>query len=131
MPKGKRTAPETLAEKADKLFTLRTHRLSIQQQADEIEKAEVALRKEIIETLEKSDSMTGVSGKLVRVSLAPKTVPQVEDWDEFYTYVKRHNAFDLLQRRLSDVAVRLRWQDNRTIPGVGSVLVQSLSINKL
>jgi hypothetical protein len=35
-----------------------------------------------------------------------------------YDYVRRNNAFELMQRRLSDTAVRDRWEAGQEIPGV-------------
>lgn len=114
---------------ADLLYTAREERLKAQKVVDELAKREAAIREHIINNLPKSD--TGASGKLARVSVVTKQVPQVKDWDEFYKHVKKTGQFDLMQRRVSDTAVKERWENGKVVPGVEAFGVVSVSINKL
>ena len=90
---------------------------------------EKALKEHIINNLPKSDS--GAAGKVARVSVVTKDVPQVKDWDAFYKYVSRTKSFDLLQRRLSDAAIKERWENKKQVPGVEAFTVVSVSLNKV
>ena len=60
---------------------------------DEVEAEEKALKEHIIQTLPKSEA-SGVAGKVARVTVVTKDVPQVKDWDAFYKYVSKTKSFD-------------------------------------
>src|SRR5574344_2166580 len=98
--KPKYKFPKAMGACADKLFELHNKRLAEQKKVDEIAAEESALKNHIIENLPKSEA-SGVAGKLARVTVVTKQVPQVKDWDLFYAYVKKNNAWDLMQRRLA------------------------------
>lgn len=119
-----------LAAKADLYYTKRQERLDLQKKVDDLEKAEKELKAELIDALRSQDA-TGVGGQLCRVTLVVKQVPQAVDWDEVWKYITRRKAYDLVQRRLSETAVRERWNDHVEIPGIVAFPVSDLSINKV
>lgn len=121
--------PKSLGACADLLFQLKTERLAAQKVADDIEADEKAIKAYIIDNLPKGD--TGASGKTHKVQTYVDTIPQSENWEEFYEYVKKNNAFDLLQRRLSDVAIRERIADGKKIPGIKMFPVVKVSLTKI
>lgn len=122
--------PKALGACADKLYQLRALRLAEQKKVDAIEAEESALREHIISTLPKSEA-SGVAGKVARVAVLTKTVAQVQDWDALYKYVARTKQFDLLQRRVSDAAVKARWEDGKAVPGVDKFNAVTVSVTKL
>lgn len=122
--------PKGLGACADLLFTLRAKRQVMQKEVDAVEAEEKALKEHLINSLPKSEA-SGVAGKLARVTIVTKEVPQVNDWDSFYKYVKKTDSFDLVQRRLADTAIKERWQEGKEVPGVGRFNVVSVSINKV
>jgi hypothetical protein len=122
--------PKALGACADKLFELRNKRLAEQKKVDEIAAEESALKNHIIENLPKSEA-SGVAGKLARVTVITKQVPQVKDWDAFYKYVKKTGSFDLMQKRLTDAAIKERWEAGKEVPGVEHFNAVSVSINKV
>lgn len=109
--------PKSLAACADLLYTTRQERLALQKQVDAMQAQETAIREHLINTLPKGEA-SGIAGKVARVSIVTKTSTRVEDWSEFYAYVKKNDAFDLLQRRLSNPAVMERLDDGEKVPGV-------------
>lgn len=121
--------PKTMGACADRLYAIRQKRLAAQKEVDAIESEEKALKDYIIDNLPKSD--TGASGKVARVSVGTKEIPTVEDWDVFYKYVARTKSFDLLQRRLSDSAIKERWENKKRVPGIGVFVNVVVSLNKL
>jgi hypothetical protein len=121
--------PKSMGACADMLFKIRDRRLEMKKVVDALEEEEKALKEHIINTLPKSD--TGAQGKTHRVSVVTKTIPQVKDWNEFYKYIKRTNNFDLLQRRLSETAVSEIWDTGKTVPGVSTFQVVSVSLTKI
>lgn len=122
--------PKAMGACADRLYELRQKRLEEQKKVDAIEAEEKALKEHIIQNLPKSEA-SGVAGKLARVTVVTKEIPQVEDWDAFYKYVKKTGNFDLMQRRLTDAAVKERWEAGKEIPGVKHFQAVSVSINKV
>ncbi len=122
--------PKTMGSCADRLYELRQKRLEMQKEVDAVAAEETALKNYIIETLPKSEA-SGVAGKLARVTVVTKTIPQVKDWDAFYKYVKKTGQFDLMQRRITDSAIKERWEAGKEIPGVEHFNAVSVSINKV
>lgn len=122
--------PKSLGACADRLYELRQQRLAVQKEVDKLAAEEAALREHIINTLPKSEA-SGIAGKLARVTVVTKQVPQVKDWDAFYKFVKKTGSFDLLQRRLTDQAIKERWEAGKEVPGVEHFNAVSISLNKV
>lgn len=122
--------PKTIGACADLLYATRQKRLALQKDVEKLEAEESELREHIIQTLPKSEA-SGVAGKVARVSVGKKEVPTVKDWDAFYRYVKKTGAFELLQRRVTEVAVKERWEAGEQVPGVEKFHAVTVSINKL
>ena len=130
MPKKVFKFPKKIGECADKLFEIKNQRLEAQKVVDKLKSEEAALKDHIINTLPKSEA-SGVAGKLARVTVVKKIIPQVGDWDAFYKYVKKTGHFDLMQRRLSNGAIKERWDNGKEVPGVDHFNAVTVSINKL
>lgn len=122
--------PKTIGACADMLYETRRKRLALQKQVEALEAEESALKEHIIATLPKSDA-SGVAGKVARVTVSTKDIPQVKDWPAFYRYVQKHKAFDLMQRRLADVAVKERLEAGEKLPGVEVFNAKVVNLNKL
>lgn len=130
MAEAKFKFPKAPGACADLYYQLRERRLEAQKQVEAIEVQEKALKEHLINTLPKSEA-SGVAGKLARVTVVVKQVPQVEDWNKFYKHVKKTGDFELLQRRLGDTAIRERWENGKSVPGVKSFNAVTLSVNKV
>lgn len=122
--------PKAIGACADRLYELKTNRLAAQKAIQVLEDEEKALKNHIIDTLPKSES-SGVAGKVARVTVITKQVPQLADDDKFYAYVTKTKRFDLLQKRLSSAAIEEIWETGKEVPGVEHFQVVSLSLNKL
>lgn len=118
------------AQKADARFTTRERRLALQKVVDELQAQETALNEWFIENLSKSEA-TGVAGKLARVQLGSKMIPQVEDWEVFYAHVKKTGEFELLQRRLSETAIKERLEAGKPVPGTKFFHAVTVSCTKI
>ena len=122
--------PKTMGACADKLYELRNRRLLEQKKVDAIAAEGAALTEHIIQTLPNSEA-SGIAGKLARVTVVTKEVPQVEDWDLFYKHIKKTGSFDLMQRGLAAAAIKARWEDGKEVPGVKHFNVVSISMGKV
>lgn len=121
--------PSNLGTCIDLLYKLEQERATFEAKAKAIKSKESALEEHIIETFNKTD-IDGARGKRAVASLNPQTVGSVKDWDKFYAYVKKENAWDLLQKRLSSTAYRERLNNKKAVPGVEPFVVNKLSIRK-
>ena len=122
--------PKTLGGCADLLYITKQERLKAQKIVDALKANESALKAHIIDTLPKSNA-SGIAGKIARVTVVTKQIAQIKDWPKFYAYVKRYDAFDLLQKRLAQPAVKLRWEDGKKVAGVESFINVEVSMNKV
>lgn len=134
--------PKKLADCADLLFTTRAERLQLQKIVDEKQAIETTITRFLIDSLPK-DNASGIAGKMCRVSLVSKEVPQVNDWDAFYKFIAEEfkkqekkfgtgsGAFALLQRRIGEKAVQELWEEDKAVPGVGKFSVTNLSVSKV
>lgn len=123
-------APTINGRKIDALYALREQRLALERQVDQLREKEHALEEELIELCGKA-RLNGAKGKLASITVMSKLVASVKEWDLLYAYIKRNNAFELLQRRVSDAAVNERWAAKQQVPGVEPFQVTKLSVRKL
>lgn len=121
--------PKTLGGCADKLMRLRDERQELTKKIDAIKAHENAIKEKLIEELPKDDAQ-GVTGKLARVTIKTKKVGTVKDWSALYEYIRKKKDFSLLQRRLSDAAVKEQWEAGKKIPGVEPFNVIQVSLTK-
>lgn len=122
--------PKSMAACADLYYELKTKRLAAQKLVDEIEKDEKLVKEHIIKNLPKSQA-TGIAGKLVRVAVTEKEIPQVKDWELFFPWVAKNKAWDMLQHRISPEAVQARLDAKKKVPGVEIFKTATLSMNKI
>lgn len=121
--------PKSLGACADALFEAKQERLALEKVVEAMKANETALTEHIINNLPKGD--TGACGKHHKAVVVTESIPRVENWDATYKYIKRTGAFELLQRRLNNAAVKERLEDGKTVPGVGSFTAVKVSLTKV
>ena len=57
-----------------------------------------------------------------------KIKPVAADWNALYAYIVENDAFDLLHKRITEAAVKLRWDDSVQIPGIVAENTESLEV---
>ncbi len=122
--------PRTVAACADRLYQCRLERAAAQKVADELEAEEKAIKEHLINTLPKGEA-SGTMGRVAKAHVYTRAVPQVKDWTKLYGYIKKNDAWDLLQRRLAEGAVTERLEAKKKIPGVETFNVVTVSCTKL
>lgn len=125
-----KAVPKTIGACADLLYELKQQRLAIQKQVDELADFEAKIKEHVINTLPKHDQ-TGAIGKLAKVTVVTKLVPQLQDKEAFYKWLKRTGEFDLLPSGVSRKAVEERWEAGKKVPGVEPFTAVTISLNKL
>jgi len=123
--------PKSFGDCADMLFDLKEARLAAQKLVDAFAEQEAELKNHIIDNLPKGDR--GAIGSHHKVMVVRDQVPRIGDDTKFYAYVKKHSAFDMLQRSLNAKAVRDRIEGNRgkPLPGVEMFDVVKVSLTKV
>jgi hypothetical protein len=118
-----------IGTRIDAVYELRAERLKLQRQVDEI-KLKETLEKESIREELGTMGLAKASGSLCTAGLTCKTVGIVENWDQVYDFIKDTDAFDLMQRRLSNDAWKARLDSGILIPGTYANEQWDLSLTK-
>lgn len=127
--------PKNLGAAADMWWEVRNKRLALQKEVEKLEAEEARIKAHLTENLPKNDA-TGVAGHLVSVHLAPKVRVTVANWDALYAHIvknykKNPGVFGLLQRRVSDTAVKEIWESGGAIDGLKAEPYLSLSYSAI
>lgn len=96
----------------------RQTRLDAQHAVDDLEAAEKATRAEFVAQL-KTLGVGSVGGNGRYLGFEEENEPTVESWPELYAHIQATGEFDLLNKALNAKAVKLRWEEDKGVPGVG------------
>ena len=108
---------------------LRGDRIAAQKLVDLQKEKEDILRGKILASLEKNVSKSVSNGDRL-FQLVTKDEPAPDDWPKIQEYIKKTGEFDIMQARLSPVALKLRRDAGVKVPGVAWYPVNSLSDTK-
>lgn len=125
--------PKSMGACADLYFAARTARLAADKHAADLKAEETRIANHIIDNMPKDS--TGAAGKSHRVQVVTKKKLRVvpEKWNDFYAWVAKNKAWDVLQKRISDKAIEERLQSPRPpkIPGVETFNAVTVSLTKI
>lgn len=122
--------PKSIGRCADLYAEVRGLRLAMDKEVGTVKELESKLREHIIDNLSKSDD-TGAAGLKYRAQIVTKAKPTVSDWPSLWAFIRKHDRFDLLQKRVSDKAVADMWDAAEAVPGVEKMHVPDVSITKI
>jgi hypothetical protein len=117
-----------IGEMIDRLIALKADRKELSHQDTILAREQSALEASILHAMFEVGT-TRAESPSGSVSAKKKIVPAVTDWNEFYQWVAQHDAFDLLQRRLSGPAFRDRWDEGVAVPGTAQTELWDLSVH--
>lgn len=120
--------PEELAGLADEYLALNKERLIADKVAKDLKTKEEICHAQLVAEL-LANNMTGIAGRVGAVSIPsmPSLKPTPADWNLIWAHILSTGDFSLLQRRLSDSAVKERWTSGVEVPGVTAFPVYRLS----
>lgn len=124
--------PKSMGACADLLFSVREQRLAADKAAAALKADEEFIKNYIIENLDKNS--TGAAGKHHRVQVVRKRKYRCDPtkWNYFFAWVAKNKRFDLLQKRISDDAVREVVEEGRKkIPGIEPFDYVTVSLTKV
>jgi hypothetical protein len=122
--------PKSLGKCADLLAEVRDIRLAMDKEVAAVKKRETEIREHIIRELANSED-TGVSGLRYRAQIVKKTVPTVENWGVFTSWVRENNRFDLIQKRIASKGIEDLWEEREKVPGISRFHNTNLSLKKV
>ena len=107
-----------LGQLADQLELKKNERIAAGKIEAGLKSEEEALKAELIAEMEENN-LSSVGGKSCIVKRTVKQVAFATDWTDLYGFIKEHDAFDLLYKRIATGPVLLRKEDGIEIPGIG------------
>lgn len=124
---AKKAGGSKLAKSLSQLLAFKKQLRKLEAQQAPLKKKMEDLANQVIQLYSEDDLLTVKlkGGSVTRVSQA---VPQIQDFDAFFTFVTEKNAPELLHRRISADAWRERTENGETIPGVEPFTRVSLRI---
>jgi hypothetical protein len=122
------TSDGTIGSRIDSLNELREQKRALEEQINEGSYHE--LEEALMEDL-KTQGMDKATGKKATVSISSITVGNLVDDKAFFAYVKKTGYFHLMQRRLSDPAIRELLESKGSIPGVEPFVKKRLNLRAL
>jgi len=118
-----------LGELIDDLYTKRATRLAAQKKTDEAKAIEDVAKLALVEKLQEL-GLEKASGGLATAGIKTIIIPRVKDWDLLYSWIQQTNRFDMLHKRISEVAWRDTILAGEVIPGTESMDDIKLSLTK-
>ena len=77
------------------------------------------------------EGLDKVSNDVCTLSLKAEVVPTVEDWDQFFEYLKETGQFELMQKRMSATAYRELIAMGTNVPGVKSTELTRINFRSI
>jgi hypothetical protein len=121
---------KTQGQRVDFYYAADAHRKEINRNAKAMEEFLAKLGKWFMQELPDNDA-TGVAGKTARLQIKKDVVARVVDWPKFYAYIKKNNAFELLNRAVNGKSVKERWDAKKQVPGVDKFDIKKISLTKV
>ena len=113
--------PKYLLKLTEEGLKLTKQRKEYEAQAEAVASELRALKDHMLESFDKA-SLEKIETKSGIARLSHKDIPQVDkeagDWPVIFEYIKKNDAFDILQKRLHEGACKERRDAKVQIPGV-------------
>lgn len=118
----------TLQELIDAWGAARVARLAEQKIVDRMEEHEKNLKAVVIAKMKEAKA-TSMGGLKYGANRDPKKKkPVAGNWQEIYKWIAENDAFDILQKRLTETAVQARLDDGVEIPGIIEIPIDDITM---
>lgn len=122
--------PESLGSAIDRLFDLNQRLKRVGQVEKRIKEQIEELEQSVMGALDAQDSVLG-SGHRGKATITESVVPNLEDLDALWEYMKENDAPYLLERRVALTAWRELFQQGTLVPGTRSFVKRKVSVKRL
>lgn len=113
----------------EEVYAIREKRLKLQREVAKLEQEEKDILYDIQKEMKASGQTTYTAGDYV-VELKEKEAPNVTDWPALLDYIRQTGEVDMLQKRVTDSAVKARWDAGVDLPGVTKVARITVTVTK-
>jgi hypothetical protein len=120
---------DRLLELAEQVEVLNANRLQLDRESKKLKVEEDNARALLIQEMA-AHGFSSVDLGHFSITVSQLQKPFVMDWGQLETYIRENAALDLLQRRLTESAVKLRWDDGVVVPGVGLQTVDKVLVKR-
>ena len=111
----------------DKLQQLKAAKKQAEAAVKKVEADIASAEAKLLETLDAA-GLRKASGTSATISVRESVLPQCQDWDAFYAFIRENNYFHLLERRPSSLGCREIFEMKGQIPGVVPFTKRVLSL---
>jgi hypothetical protein len=118
-----------LPDLVNNYISLRAQRLSLDKDVAALKEQEETLKDAIIVKF-REGSMTACGATNGLVKMTRLVEPVATDWPALWEHIRETGHFELLHKRVANLAVKERWEAGEVIPGVGQQDVYKLSVSK-
>jgi len=118
-----------LPDLANNYISARAERLKLEKVVEEMKGREETLKDAIVAKM-REEGMTAIGAENGLVKMSELVEPVAQDWPTVWEYIRETGHFDLLHKRLANLAVKARWDVGEPIPGVGQQVVFKLTVSK-
>lgn len=120
---------EKIEELALEISQIEEERLEHDRASRKLKTVEDNLRASLIKAMH-DDNLTTLETDVIYIGVTQSVRPTIMSWEELEKFIREHNAVDLLQKRLTESAVKLRWDDGIQVPGVGIQTVDKVTVKQ-
>ncbi len=118
----------TSGELVNAIWALREEIRAQTQVLEAMDVRKKSMEEELVKVMD-SQKVEQVRGEKATATITPTIVAQVKDWTRFYSFIRKHDAFHLLERRPAHAAYRELMEKRKApVPGVESFEKRTLSI---
>lgn len=114
---------------ANQRFQLREQKRELEAAVRDIEE-ELAENEQVLLAFAEELGLDKFSVGKLTFSVSNNVVGNVTDWDQVYAFIKEHDAFHLIQRRLANAAYKEILETGDELPGVEPFVKRSLNMRK-
>jgi hypothetical protein len=111
---------DTLNDLSFVLFSAKEEKSKLNERISELNK-EIRDYEHRIWALMDEDKLLKFATEQGTIYLSPQIVPKVVDWEAFYGYIGKNQAYHMLERRPSRAAFRELYEAHKPVPGVEAV----------
>lgn len=120
-------SPRTTADMMARLFEIRSEKAALKDKEKSLSAEADLIEAELLKRMDEQGS-TRVSTSLGTAIVTETVLPNVNDWDALYEWIKANDAFHILQRRVSSPAYRELLDTGTELPGTNPYRERSISL---
>ena len=120
----------SIQELADQYYTAQQLRLAKDRESAKLKETETELKARLIELM-LAEKLTSIGGQSCTVRYHRKDKPRPDDWTKIWGYIQMTGDFDLLQHRLTEEAVKARWEAGIEVPGIVHYPLDDLTVSPI